>query len=249
MESGRSRSEVDGGQLSEQAFAYPGTELETFSQARNWRSYWATALRSYISGDVLEVGAGIGANTAHINHSHVRSIHCLEPDPALAAQVRSAVRGTPGITVSSGTICSLAGRLFDTILYIDVLEHIEDDKSELARAVRLLRPGGRLIVLAPAYQALYSPFDEAIGHYRRYDRKSLIACSPPLCRLEKADYLDCVGLIASGMNRAVLRQSVPALWQMMLWDKCMIPVSRALDPLLGYHVGKSVVAVWVRSAS
>jgi hypothetical protein len=223
--------------LSEQAFAYPGKELETFSQARNWRSYWATALRPYIAGDVLEVGAGIGANTAHINHSQVRSIHCLEPDPELAAQLRSVVRGTPGTTVSIGTICSVAGRLFDTILYIDVLEHIED-----------LRPGGRLIVLAPAYQALYSPFDEAIGHYRRYDRRNLIACSPPSCRLEKADYLDCVGLIASGVNRTVLKQSAPALWQMMLWDKYMIPVSKALDPLVGYHLGRSVVAVWVRAA-
>jgi SAM-dependent methyltransferase len=234
--------------LSEQAFAYPGKELETFSQARNWRSYWATALRPYIAGDVLEVGAGIGANTAYINHSQVRSIHCLEPDPALATQLRSVVRGTPGIVVSVGTICSLAGRLFDTILYIDVLEHIEDDKLELARAVRVLRPGGRLIVLAPAYQALYSPFDKAIGHYRRYDRRSLMACSPPSCRLEKADYLDCVGVIASGVNKAVLKQSVPALWQMMLWDKFMIPVSKVLDPLLGYQLGKSVVAVWVRAA-
>jgi SAM-dependent methyltransferase len=233
--------------LSEQAFAYPGKELETFSQARNWRSYWATALRPYIAGDVLEVGAGIGANTAHINHSHVRSIHCLEPDPELAVQLRSAVRGTPGITVSVGTISTLAGRLFDAILYIDVLEHIEDDQLELARAVRLLRPGGRLIVLAPAYQALYSPFDEAIGHYRRYVRRSLIACSPPSCRLEKAGYLDCVGLIASGVNRAVLKQSIPAFWQMMLWDKYMIPVSKVLDPLLGYHLGKSVLAVWVRA--
>ena len=234
--------------MSEQAFAYSGKELETFSQARNWRSYWATALRSYIAGDVLEVGAGIGANTEHINHSQVRSIHCLEPDQALAAQLRSAVRGTPGISVSIGTICSVAGRLFDTILYIDVLEHIEDDKSELAQAVRFLRPGGRLIVLAPAYQALYSPFDKAIGHFRRYDRRSLIACAPPSCRLEKADYLDCVGVIASSVNRAMLKQTVPALWQMMLWDKYMIPVSRVLDPLLGYHLGKSVVAVWVRAA-
>ena len=233
-------------------FAYPGKELDTFFAGHKLeKSYWATALRSYIAGDVLEVGAGIGANTAHIHHPQVRSIHCLEPDPDLAAQLRSAVRGTPGVTVGVGTICSVAGRLFDTILYIDVLERLEDDKSEVNRATRLLRPGGRLIVLAPAYQALYSPFDEAIGHYRRYDRRSLIACSPPTCRLEKADYLDCVGpWIRQPLRRTVLRQSIPALWQMMLWDKYMIPVSRVLDHnCCGNHVGKSVVAVWVRAAS
>jgi 2-polyprenyl-3-methyl-5-hydroxy-6-metoxy-1,4-benzoquinol methylase len=106
---------------------------------------------------VLEVGAGIGANTEHIHHSQVRSIRCLEPDQVRRATVLGRARNT-GISVSVGTICSVAGRLFDTILYIDVLEHIEDDQSELAQAVRFLRPGGRLIVLAPAYQALYSPY-------------------------------------------------------------------------------------------
>ena len=93
----------------------------------------------------------------------MRSIRCLEPDEALASQLRTAVRGQARRHVSVGTISSVAGQLFDAVLYIDVLEHIEDDKSELACAIRLIRPGGRLIVLAPAHQALYSPFDKAIG--------------------------------------------------------------------------------------
>jgi hypothetical protein len=136
--------------------------------------------------------------------------------------------------------------LFDSIVYIDVLEHIEDDKSELAQAFHLLRPGGRLIVLAPALQALYSPFDKAIGHYRRYARKSLRSCTPPSSRLEKLAYLDCVGLIASGANRLILKQSSPSLRQILFWDKYMIPVSRILDPLIGHRLGKSILAVWVR---
>jgi SAM-dependent methyltransferase len=233
--------------LSEVAFKYVGNELGTFSQARNWRDYWASVLRSYIAGDVLEVGAGIGANIAPVNNSHVRSIHCLEPDPGLATHLSQAAREISGATVSVGTICDIAGRRFDTILYIDVLEHIEDDKSELTRAVRLLRPGGRLIILAPAHQALYSRYDQALGHYRRYDRRKLSLCSPPACRLEKMDYLDSVGLLASSANKVMLKQSVPMLWQILLWDRCMVPLSRALDRLLGYRLGKSIVAVWVRA--
>jgi SAM-dependent methyltransferase len=233
--------------LSEVAFKYVGNELGTFSQARNWRDYWASVLRSYIAGDVLEVGAGIGANIAPVNNSHVRSIHCLEPDPGLATHLSQAAREISGATVSVGTICDIAGRRFDTILYIDVLEHIEDDKSELTRAVRLLRPGGRLIILAPAHQVLYSRYDQALGHYRRYDRRKLSLCSPPACRLEKMDYLDSVGLLASSANKVMLKQSVPMLWQILLWDRCMVPLSRALDRLLGYRLGKSIVAVWVRA--
>ena len=233
--------------MSEVAFKYVGNELDTFSRARKWRSYWASILRPHIAGDVLEVGAGIGTNIAPVNSSQVRSLHCLEPDPGLATHLSRAAREIPGATVSVGTIGGLAGRQFDTILYIDVLEHIEDDQSELATAAHLLRPGGRLIVLAPAHQALYSGFDKALGHYRRYDRRSLTLCSPPSCCLEKIDYLDCVGLLASGANKVMLKQSVPMLWQVLLWDRCMVPVSRALDRLLGYRLGKSIVAVWVRA--
>ncbi len=232
--------------MSEVAFKYVGNELDTFSRARNWRSYWASVVRPYIAGDVLEVGAGIGANIAPVNNSQVRSIHCLEPDPGLATHLSWAAREIPGATVSVGTICDLSGRLFDTILYIDVLEHIEDDKSELARAVRLLKPAGRLIILAPAHEALFSCYDNALGHCRRYNRRTLSLCSPPGCRLEKMDYLDSVGLLASSANKVMLKQSVPPLWQILLWDRCMVPLSRALDRLLGYRLGKSIVAVWVR---
>jgi ubiquinone/menaquinone biosynthesis C-methylase UbiE len=232
--------------LSNKPFPYEST-LETCSHGRNWKSYWVSALQPYIAGDVLEVGAGLGANTMLINNPQVRSIHCIEPDEGLAARLRDAVRATAEVTVGTGTICSVSGRLFDSILYIDVLEHIEDDKSELAQAVRLLRPGGRLIVLAPALQVLYSPFDKAIGHYRRYDRESLQSCTPPSARLEKMKYLDCVGLIASGGNKLVLRQSAPSLRQILFWDKYMVPMSKVFDPLIGHRVGKSIAAVWVRT--
>lgn len=239
---------MEGRLLSNKPFAYDPSTLKKFSHARSWKKYWISALHSYIAGDLLEVGAGLGANTELINTSQVRSIYCIEPDEALAARMRNAVGATAGITVDVGTIDSVSGRLFDSVLYIDVLEHIEDDKAELAQAFRLLRPGGHLIVLAPALQALYSPFDKAIGHYRRYDRESLQACSPPSARLEKLEYLDCVGLTASGANRLLLKQSAPTVRQIWIWDKCMIPVSRVLDPLIGHRLGKSIVAVWVRTA-
>lgn len=234
--------------MSAEVFEYVGNELDIFSSARNWKSYWASFLNPYIAGDVLEVGAGLGANTVQINNPKVRSIRCLEPDKALAARLSSVVHGKQGVTVSVGTISSLSGQLFDSIVYIDVLEHIKDDKAELTKAIGLLKPSGRLIVLAPAHQALYSPFDKAIGHYRRYDRRSLQSCSPPSSRLEKMGYLDCAGLVLSSANKLILKQSLPGLPQILFWDRYVIPLSKLLDPLFGHRLGKSIVAVWVRIA-
>jgi len=246
MEPGRDGTDLDSRQLSEGTLRYDGATLETFYHANNWRKYWISRVCSYISGDVAEIGAGLGANTLLINRCGVRSIFCLEPDEELAALLRAAVRNVEGVTTSVGLIRDLSGHAFDCIVYIDVLEHIEDDKSELERACLLLRPSGRLIVLAPAHQALYSPFDRAIGHHRRYDSGSLKSYAPPWLRLEKMEYLDSAGLLASAMNRFVLRQSAPTLRQILLWDRVMIPVSKVVDRLLRHRFGKSIVAVWVR---
>jgi SAM-dependent methyltransferase len=246
MEPRRAGTDLDSRQLSEETLDYDGATLETFYHAKNWRNYWISRVCPYISGDVAEIGAGLGANTLLIHRCGVRSMFCLEPDVELASRLSAAVRGMEGVTTSVGPIRILSGHAFDCIVYIDVLEHIEDDKSELERACLLLRPSGRLIVLAPAHQALYSPFDRAIGHYRRYDSASLKSCAPPWLRLEKMEYLDSVGLLASAMNRFVLRQSAPTLRQILLWDRVMIRASKVLDPLLRHHFGKSIIAVWVR---
>jgi hypothetical protein len=128
------------------------------------------------------------------------------------------------------------------------LEHIEDDRDELAAAASLLQPAGHLMVLSPAHQFLYSRFDAAIGHYRRYNRKSLRRCTPPNCYQEASFYLDSVGMILSLANRFVLRQSLPTVAQIKTWDNHIVPVSRVLDPLTGHALGKTVVSVWTRSS-
>ena len=133
---------------------------------------------------------------------------------------------------------------FDAILYVDVLEHIEDDAAELVAAARALRPGGALIVLAPAHGWLYSPFDRAIGHYRRYTRRSLARVAPAGLRRLVLRYLDSVGLLASAGNRFVLRKSLPSARDVARWDRLMVPLSRRLDPWLAFRVGKSVLGIW-----
>ena len=91
---------------------------------------------------------------------------------------------------------------------------------------------------------MFSPFDAAIGHYRRYDRKSLLSAKPEDLHVERLFYLDSVGLLASLGNRLLLRASSPTAAQIALWDGKMVPVSRWLDPVLGLRLGKTIVAVF-----
>lgn len=232
--------------MSGDRFVYQGRELDVFACAERWKRYWAGKLRRWIRGDVLEVGAGLGANTPILQNADVRSWHCIEPDPVLAERLARQVSALPRCSVFAETIADRAGSLYDTVLYIDVLEHIEADAEELAAAATLLRPGGHLIVLSPAHQFLFTEFDAAIGHYRRYNKASLRACSPPGCALTAMFYLDSAGILASLANRAVLRQSAPTVRQIQTWDRLIIPVSRLLDLLLGHRLGKTVIGVWTR---
>ncbi|TFH22481.1 MAG: class I SAM-dependent methyltransferase [Myxococcales bacterium] len=230
---------------------YPGGELELFAHARNWKQYYADRIRSYLNGDVLEVGAGIGATTSVLCSGREHSWTCIEPDPDLARQLASAVRQLAGPTIPTVSECAItdlpSSPAFDCILYIDVLEHIEDDRGELRQAAERLRPGGYVIVLSPAHSFLFSEFDRQIGHFRRYNTKTLRAVGPASTRLRDVFYLDSFGIMLSLANRLLLRTGSPSRKQIAFWDRFVVPGSRILDPMLGYRVGKTIIAVWQRT--
>ena len=225
---------------------YPGGELEIFARAERWKAYWQTRIAAYVRGEVAEVGAGIGGNAVALRELVTRAARwtCFEPDPNLAEACRQAVASLP-CEVLTGTLAAAGAQRFDTILYLDVLEHIPDDRAEVTRAAAALRGGGHLVVLAPAHPWLYSPFDAAVGHHRRYTRRSLRRLQPPGTQLVALESLDGAGLLASSANRLLLQQAVPSHAQIQTWDKLLVPVSRWLiDPLTRRRLGKSVLAVW-----
>lgn len=225
-----------------------GSELDLFSGARNWKSYWSGILEPYVGRDVLDVGAGIGA-TARVFALHpMQRYVALEPDDELVGRMLEEKHGggyPDGFEARQGTTVALEeAEQFDTVLYIDVLEHIREDREELQRASRHLRPGGRIVVLSPAHQWLFSPFDEAIGHVRRYNKASLASTCPHGLLVERLFYLDSVGLLASTGNKLVLRAATPSAAQIALWDGWMVPLSRPVDWATRFRFGKSIVAIF-----
>jgi hypothetical protein len=128
-----------------------------------------------------------------------------------------------------------------------VLEHIEDDFSEIAKASTFLKTGGFLVILAPAHQWLYSEFDRSIGHFRRYNSKSLTAVIPADYTRVVLRYLDSAGIFASLLNRVLLHKTVPTPAQIRFWDKVLVTVSRISDPVLLYLAGKSIIGVWQKN--
>ena len=229
-----------------ESFKYPGDELVLFQHATNWKKYFSRPIKPYIKGNVLEVGAGIGSTTLLLNDGSASQWLMLEPDQNMSASLKKKIetRELPAnCRLQTGTIGQLTST-FDTIIYIDVLEHIETDAEELKKAATLLNAGGHIVVLSPAFNHLYSPFDKAIGHCRRYNKRKFRHITPEGTQLISNRYYDTVGYFAALMNKLFLRQKYPTLNQVKFWDKWMVPVSKIKDNLLFHSFGKSIIAVW-----
>jgi 2-polyprenyl-3-methyl-5-hydroxy-6-metoxy-1,4-benzoquinol methylase len=226
---------------------YIGTELELFAQARNWKHYWGSIISPYLGERVLDVGAGLGETAKLLATSRQSKWVCVEPDRQMAEQMthRISAADLPAHCVAQiGTIDDVKDHDFSSALYIDVLEHIEDDRAELRKAADHVQFGGCVIVLAPAHQWLYSPFDRVIGHFRRYALLELCALAPQQLAVERAIYLDSVGFFASLANRVAIRAGMPTAAQIRFWDKIMVPASRIVDPLLLRQFGKTALIIW-----
>ena len=225
---------------------YIGTELALFALARNWKRYWSSAIKPLLGSNVLEVGAGIGSNLQTLHSGQHWT--ALEPDSEQCRAIEQMCISNStfaNVRVLNGVLRDLqSDEKFDSIIYIDVLEHIEDDRGELEVALQHLTENGKLIVLSPAHQSLYSPFDESVGHYRRYNKDSIRAIRPTNCVISKLFYMDSVGMFASLANAKLMKKSMPSPQQIKIWDKLMVPISKVLDPVTGHNIGKTIVAIF-----
>jgi len=224
---------------------YIGEELDLFQHAQNWKRYYADMLRPYVNGRVLDAGCGMGVNAEYLLNEKVSSYTFLEPDGALLDQVLSHVTSAALKNAERfhGTTSDIADRRFDTILYLDVIEHIEDSTSEVRRAYDLLEPGGHLLIVVPAFNFLFSPFDKAIGHYRRYDKVILKDELPKELERVHTRYLDSLGMLMSLGNKLFLKQSEPTLKQVLFWDRHVVPLSKIADKVFFHGFGRSLLSI------
>jgi 2-polyprenyl-3-methyl-5-hydroxy-6-metoxy-1,4-benzoquinol methylase len=127
---------------------YESRDLELFAKATNWKKYWSRTLSAYVKGHVIEVGAGLGASTKVMANHNYPAWTCLDPDPDHVAHIaqRIASGDLPSCcTPKCGVLADLeADVLADTIVYVDVLEHIEDDEREMRIAADHLQVGGHV---------------------------------------------------------------------------------------------------------
>lgn len=223
---------------------YIGNELEFFKDAVNWKDYYSSKLKKHIKGNVLEVGAGIGINSNYLCNKSVVSWTFLEPDSELCREIKKNTSLAVAQEIIVGTIEDVKDDKFDTIIYIDVLEHIEDSEKEIIRLKKKLKDNGKLLILVPAYQFLFNEFDEKLGHFRRYNKRILTQEINGELTKKELYYLDSMGFFASLMNRFFLKESEIKQQQVLFWDKILVRISRIVDVVVFRSFGKSLIGVY-----
>jgi SAM-dependent methyltransferase len=212
-------------------------DLQAMASAHAYNDWLIDRARPWLSGRVLDVGAGIGTHTVQLRDI-LDEVVALEPDPLFAQMLRERVEG---IRIIEGDAMAVDGP-FDAIVCFNVLEHIGDDEATLRRLQALLAPDGALLLLVPAHPALFGPIDTAFGHFRRYAKQELeqkllrAGLEPQVLR-----HVNPVGALGWLMQSRIRKRERMSYRGLDLYDR-LVPVLRLLDnvPL---PVGLSLWAV------
>jgi SAM-dependent methyltransferase len=220
-------------------------EFAALAEAKNYRRALFTEFRSALRGEVIEVGAGIGQMTEHlITLPQVRRATAIEPDAGFCALFRSRL---PKIEIIQGTIADLPrGVVCDSILCINVLEHIREDAAELARFANLLRSRrGSLCLFVPARPEIYAPIDKDFGHFRRYKRRELRnKLVDAGFTIERLHYFNFIGYFAWWANFCLLKKHQFEVEKVRAFDRVIFPVVHRLESrILRPPLGQSLLAI------
>ena len=224
---------------------YPGRDLEAMSFAVRYHGWIRDEFASAVRGDVAEVGAGDGAFSELLLELQPRSLTLFEPCTAMHERQPAKLAADPRVRRENGMFGAREGgdEVFDTVVYVNVLEHIEDDRGELALMHRALRPGGHACIFVPALSWLMSDHDRSIGHVRRYGRRELGEKARAAgFEVERLHFFDSLGVLAWWLCMRVLKLPLRG-GSVDLYDRAFVPVLRAIESRLRPPLGKNLLLV------
>jgi SAM-dependent methyltransferase len=204
-------------------------------------------LRRWIGGSVLEIGSGIGNLSAFLVERERLVLTDTREEYLSRLRQRFADRSNVGVArlYLPDDDRAVAGQRFDTVICLNVLEHVDDDISALQAIRRLLGPGGRLVLLVPALQALYGTIDRALGHHRRYNRAGLADLLRATgFKLAHIEYFNLAGIPGWWWAGRVLRRDTIPGGSLKLYD-ALVPLFR-LERFIPWRVGQSLIAIGER---
>jgi SAM-dependent methyltransferase len=235
-----------GDALTDSRFSYSGTELDAVAEATNYYDWIVDSFAGHIGDRCIEAGAGIGTvSELLLKRVSPRILTLIEPAENNVPVLRYRFAGDSRVKIYHGYLEDLTGSVeSNSIIAVNVLEHVEKDDEFLEASYEILTPGGALLLLVPALPAIFGSLDRAFDHFRRYTksglRTSLVAAG---FEVETIHYLNLVGVAAWFFSGRVLRRTTLGRGQVRFYDRWIIPFVRRLESVIPVPVGQSILAI------
>lgn len=217
--------------------------LSNLGEAGRFNRWVLSRFARHLGQDVLEVGCGVG-NFTVLMAAEGRRVTGIEIDAGYVETARRRLAAFPNASVACGDATSVewAAR-FDTVVALDVVEHIADDRAFLARLRAVLKPGGKLVLKVPAGAWLMSPMDRAVGHHRRYDKRRLAEtlAAAGLAPVSLTHF-NVAGMLGWWLNGRVLRRMTPPGEQVKAFE-ALVPLFRAAEAIVPPPLGLSLIGI------
>ena len=221
---------------------YIGWELSLFDQANIYRDYQFSFLKNNIRGNVCEVGPGHGVICDRYIHLS-KKISLFEQSKKLFKFLKKKYKKNQKIKIYNKYFKPSKTK-YHTILYLDVLEHIEQPKKELKKVFMSLKKRGKIIFVVPAYQHLFSQFDKDVGHYKRYSKKDFMIILKKLSfRKVSFKYYDSIGYLLSLMSKLFITNYKKNFEKKIKFWNNLIFLSKLLDKITLNAFGKSLLVI------
>lgn len=231
---------------------YIGRDLEAMSFAVKYHRWILEIFEPHLGRKIVEVGAGTGSFSEMILERGADALALVEPSRAmyqtLAARVQEmdarATRIETFNAVFPEVAESVKGFEPDSIIYVNVLEHVEDDEAELRLVRETLAKSGRVFIFVPAFQWLYGSFDEQVGHFRRYTKRELEEkVARAGFRTLRSGYFDFAGILPWWVKYRLLKSDRMEAGAVRFYDRYIVPPMKAVETMLPPPVGKNIFLI------
>jgi 2-polyprenyl-3-methyl-5-hydroxy-6-metoxy-1,4-benzoquinol methylase len=223
------------------------------TRAENYFAWQSRLIVRELGQRIVEVGCGIGNFTRLLlDRQLVVALDCEE------ACVEALRERYPGRANLHTFTCDAGGSAFrelarfqpDSVICVNVLEHIEDDYRALRAMAEILAPGGVIVLLVPAFPALYGPIDRNLGHYRRYRKADIMRLAETTgVEIAKLHYVNTAGFFGWWVNAHLLKRETQSDGQIAFFDRFLVPAMSLMEGALKPPFGQSLLAVLRRPAA
>ncbi len=220
-------------------------DLEVMASAVNYRRWVYGLISGYIGERVVELGAGIGNFTEMLLGRRV--VVAVDRHPPCIEYLKRRFSGrvvTVNLDISGPGLSELSRYRPDTVICLNVLEHLRDDLTVLLGIHRLVEDGGHLILMVPAFSFLYGSIDRLVGHQRRYSRGEVVGkLTRSGFKVKDVFYMNSLGVAGWFLNNRVLRIGGESPRQVRFYDRFVVPWLSRLEAVMRPPFGMSLIGV------